>query len=220
MSTNTVDDLWINLPGLKSSFAYRKVECDREIRRIQEQRRLHEEADRRREDEFRRIEEVKRQEPDRSMIVPDNSVTAVVGRRQLQLHELPQMATVDEQYYTSTPTPASRPSEYGAVPVSRHQHRKRWHHQHYTVGHPSSMPVPRAVTPNHVSKRHHSFRNVLAKAGKLKRLILAVSSDPDLKTYSQRHPPVDQIQKEKRRSSMSADRYGWPSKHLPTVGPH
>ena len=220
MSTNTVDDPWINLPGLKPSIAYKKVECDREIRHIQEQRRLHEEADRLREDEFMRIEEVQKQEPDRSMIVPDDTVTVVVRRRKSQRHELPQMATVDEQYCTSTLTPAPRPSNYGAVPVNKHQPRKKWHHQHYTVGRSSTMPVPGAVTPNHVSKRHNSFRNVLAKAGKLTRLILTVSSDPDLKTYSQRNPPVDQIQKEKRRSSMSVDRYRWPSKHLPTAGPY
>ncbi|KAL7776579.1 hypothetical protein CFE70_006995 [Pyrenophora teres f. teres 0-1] len=218
MSANTVDDQLINLPGLKSSNAYRKVERDREIRRIQEQRRLHEEADRRRKEGLRHTEEAQKEELDRSANLSNDNVAAPMRERQLHRYELPQMATVDEQYRLSTSIPAPNSHQGGVVPVNIHQPRKNWHHQNYTIGYPSTMPVPKAATPPVVSKGQNSLRNVLAKAGKFGRFILAVSSDPDLKTYSQRHSPGEHIHVERRLSGMSADRSGWPIKDPQITG--
>ncbi|RMZ69255.1 mitochondrial carrier [Pyrenophora seminiperda CCB06] len=87
---------------------------------------------------------------------------------------------------------------------------------HYTNGQDSAIPA----TPTHISKRRNFFRKVLAKTGRLTRLILAVPSDHDLKTYTRRHPPVEQIHEKRRHSGISADRNGWPRMNSSVIGPY
>jgi hypothetical protein len=203
-----VDDKLIDLLGLKKTDAYRRVEHEHEVRRIQAQRKWHEEADRRRAVNIRQQEEVEQREPDLSTIVPDDSVTAVVRLQQMKRrYDLERIAAVDECSPISSPSPSQYLPRHGRIMTKVQPIPQRQSDKGHAIGHPSVVPTPAVVEPT-IIKRKHSLQTIISKAGKLTRLILAAPSDPKYKTYSQRHPPVNNG--EKKVSGMGADATGWP----------
>ncbi|KAF1834978.1 hypothetical protein BDW02DRAFT_314122 [Decorospora gaudefroyi] len=205
ISTSTADDPLKDLPGLKTSGAYRKVDRDREVKRIETQRRLHEEADRRRQEIRRRQQEPRRRESDRNTIVPDDSITEVIKRRNLETRrEVQPMVPVDEQHHSSPPAPSQYLPRHGRIPV----HARSAQQQNHAKSSPLAISAhtPNG-TPHTGGPRKKTMKKAASFAGKLSRLILAAPSDPNLKTYSSRHPPAE----ETRQRGMSADRSGWPT---------
>ncbi|KAI4628681.1 hypothetical protein J4E83_003234 [Alternaria metachromatica] len=205
VTANMGHDQLIDLLDLNKTDVYRRVEREREVRRIQAQRDWHEEADRRRDVDVRRQQQevLGSREPDLDTISPDDSVTAVMRRQQIERrHDLQRSAAVDEYRPTSSPTPSRYLPRHGPITAKAKVIPQQQSDRNHTIGYPSVVPAPAAFEPASI-KRKHSLQTVLSKAGKLTRLILAAPSDPKYKTYSQRQPPVKQ-------SGMSADATGWP----------
>ncbi|KAI4612628.1 uncharacterized protein J4E87_010180 [Alternaria ethzedia] len=205
VTANMGHDQLIDLLDLNKTDVYRRVEREREVRRIQAQRDWHEEADRRRDVDVRRQQQegLGSREPDLDTISPDDSVTAVMRRQQIERrHDLQRPAAVGDYRPTSSPTPSQYLPRHGPITAKAKVMPRQQSDRIHTIGYPSVVPAPAAFEPASI-KRKHSLQTVLSKAGKLTRLILAAPSDPKYKTHSQRQPPVKQ-------SGMSADATGWP----------
>ncbi|KAH6875539.1 hypothetical protein BKA58DRAFT_123723 [Alternaria rosae] len=201
VSANTRHDQLIDLLDIGQTDVYRRVEREREIRRIQAQRKWHDEADRRRHVDIRRQQGSR--EPDLDTILPDDSIAALMRRQQTERrHDLERPAAVQEYRPTSSPAPSQYLPRHGPITTKTQAIPQQQSNRIHTIGYPSVVPAPAAFEPASI-KRKHSLQTVLSKAGKLTRLILAAPSDPKYKTYSQRQHPVKQ-------SGMSADATGWP----------
>jgi hypothetical protein len=208
ISANTAADQLIDRLHLKNTSVYRRVEREREARRIQANRQWHKEADRKSSADSRRLEETGQRELDPSTIVPGDSVTAVVRRQHQEiLHDLEHVAADDKYRPTTSPAPSQYLPRYGLIKVTAQVIPQHQSDQLHTIGYPSIIPATAVIEPNFV-KRNHSLQTVLSKAGKLTRLILAAPSDSKYKTYSQRDPQLNK--NANNQSGMSADATGWP----------
>jgi hypothetical protein len=208
ISANTTVDQLIDRLHLKNTGVYRRVEREREARRILANRQWHEEADRKSSADSRRLEETGQRELDLSTIVPDDSITAVVRRQQQEiLHDLEHVPADDKYRPTTSPAPSQYLPRYGPIKVTSQVIPQNQSDKFHMIGHPSIIPATAVIEPKSI-KRNHSLQTVLSKAGKLTRLILAAPSDSKYKTYSQGDPQLKN--NTNKQSGMSADASGWP----------
>jgi hypothetical protein len=193
MSATTANDPFRDLPDLQTSKAYRNVAHAQEVQRIEKQRRLHEEEDRKRREIILRQQRAQAQEPDRSPIVRDNNISEQIQRQRLaNVRLVERMPPVLEQHRP--------PSPYIPLfgPIPRHQRPYKIQQGQYTIGSPIAVQVAQPTVaeptvPIHPSRpRKASLQKARSVVGKISRLILAAPSDPDLKTYSRRYPPVEE----------------------------
>jgi hypothetical protein len=207
MSITTDNDPLGDLPDLQTSKAYRNVAHAREVERIEKLRRLHEEQDRKLRERVLREQRSQAQEPDRSTIVPGYSISEMIMRQQLaNVRQVERLAPVVEQHRPYSPAPPSlHVPRYVHTPVNTGPAQQR---QHPAIGYPSIAHTP--VAPAQSGRRRKgSMQKARSLAGKLSRIILAAPSDPELKTYSRRYPPVYLPVEETRQPLISAQRSEW-----------
>lgn len=208
LSANTMDDKLIEMLGLDKTDAYRRVEHERAVQRLQAERRGYEEAYRRCDVNVRRQEEMLQEEPDRSTIVPDDNATVVRRRQSIEKqHGLECMPALDEDRPPSSPLLSQYLPRHGRIKAQAQVISQQRNAQYRTIGHPSLVPASEPVGPASV-KRQNSLQTVISKAGELTRFMLAAPSDSKYKTYSKRNSPVKNQEEEQPR--LGADATGWP----------
>jgi hypothetical protein len=202
MSTTTANDPLRDLPDLQTSKAYRNVNHAREVERIEKLRRLHEEQDRKFRERVLREQRLQAQEPDRSPIVPGESISEMITRQRLvNMRQVERLAPVDQQHRPYSPAPPSlHVSRYVHTPVNTRPAQQGQHPAITTI----SVAPAQSGRP-----RKSSMQKARSTLGKISRLILAAPSDPELKTYSRRYPPVYPPVEETRQPLVSAQRSEW-----------
>jgi hypothetical protein len=207
LSANTLENKLIDMLGLKETDAYRRIEHERSVQRIQSERQRLEEVDPTRQANVRRQEGLQQRESDLSTIVPGDSVTAVIRRQPIERrHGLERIAALNE-HLPKSPSPSQYLPRHGRITAKAQAMPQQRNEQYRTIGYPSVVPASVSVEPTSV-KRQNTLQTVISKAGKFTRLILAAPSEAKYKTYSQRYPPRQN--EEKKSSGLSADTTGWP----------